>query len=478
MVRLNGRIALRSNSSDEDDSNRGIRIPRRVTFFGLLGTTMAALKLKEQWDDYRKVPTEPTANNNPLAPPAYRDDECDSESTIGLDTSINMPTRTRRKKSCCVCCGMNCGLFCKALGIVILIFTIWNTIKFAKWMMTPSPTGLESMPEFGTSLGCLDASHFYQDNKDGKFYSIAVGSEVEHDVVVAGGAVGTIVLKPSTSLADQRIKVQVNVRTSDSRLLNSVEVHTPESNPLPASKVPSTSYFQLVTPTETEGGHDCMRYDLTVFVPTNVHTLRLNAQSVAQVKFEFDESPQTLRELQLRLTDRAAANLIFPSEGLVADNVDITMHGGYLVGTLPLANSTSVNTYSSDAITKLSLITTRYSHSGTNEDVSTAHLNTVTGLGRSDFTYINDAARPVRSEHTTSERATDSELRLTYSKARFNGKIDFKARSSTMINVQSDRFGAGSDRDEWNREREHWVGDKDGGDFLKVSSRGWVGLYF
>ena len=51
MVRLNGRIALRTNSSDEESSN-GDRdlFPKRVGFFQMLGLTMLALKLKERWD--------------------------------------------------------------------------------------------------------------------------------------------------------------------------------------------------------------------------------------------------------------------------------------------------------------------------------------------------------------------------------------------------------------------------------------------
>ncbi|KAL5506912.1 hypothetical protein ACEPAH_6368 [Sanghuangporus vaninii] len=479
MVRLNGRIALRTNSSDNESGNGGHDIfPKRVGFFHLLGVTVLALKLKEHWDGYRKVPTEPTATNDSLAPPAYRDDDCDTESAIGLDTSISMPMRIRRKKSCCVCCGLNCGLFCKALGIVILIFTIWNGFKLVRWLLTPSPTGLENMPEFSTSLGCFDATHFYQDNKEGTYYTIAVGSGVDHDLVIDGGAVGTIVFAPSINIDDHSIKVLASVRTSDSRLLNSVEVHTPESSPLPPSQEPSTSYFNLLTPTQAEGVDTCMRYDLTIYIPPTLRSLHLSARSVAQVKVEFDDAPRELHELRLDLASDAVVNLVLPSATLTANNINIDMRGGYLVGTLPIANATVINTSKGDAITKLDMFTTGYELPEMDKDKQSgkdvAHLYSISGAGRTDFTYENRAMRPIQSEHIVKTyKPSATELRLTYKDAAFNGKIDLRAPSSSMRNVQSDHSVS-----QPGGQREYWAGDKEGGDYLKISSPGWVGLYF
>ncbi len=57
----------------------------------------------------KQVPGEHNANN-PLAPPAYQDDDDDAESAIGLttgvDTEIPMPRKTKRRKGCCICCGI------------------------------------------------------------------------------------------------------------------------------------------------------------------------------------------------------------------------------------------------------------------------------------------------------------------------------------------------------------------------------------
>ena len=334
------------------------------------------------------------------------------------------------------------------------------------------------MPEFSTSLGCLDAAHFYQDSKEGVYYTIAIGSDVDHDLVIDGGAVGTIVLAPSIDADDHSVKVRTTVRTSDSRLLNSVEVHTPESSPLPPSQAPSASYFKLLTPTYAEGVDTCMRYDLTVYIPPTLRSLRLSAGSVAQVKVEFDDSPRELHELFLDLGSNAAVNLILPSATLIADNAKINMRGGYLVGALPVANSTVINTSRGDAITKLDVFTTGYELPETDQDDQSgkdfAHLYSVSGAGRTDFTYENRAMRPIKSEHIVKTyKPSSTELRLTYKDAAFNGKIDLNAPSYSLRNVESDRFGSRPDG-----EREFWVGDKEGGDHLKIATPGWVGLYF
>ena len=51
MVRLNGGIALRRNTPD-DAENEGGSFFQKATFFGgMIGAVMAALKMKEKWDD-------------------------------------------------------------------------------------------------------------------------------------------------------------------------------------------------------------------------------------------------------------------------------------------------------------------------------------------------------------------------------------------------------------------------------------------
>ena len=61
----------------------------------------------------------------------------------------------------------------------------------------------------------------------------------------------------------------------------------------------------------------------------------------------------------------------------------------------------------------------------------------------------------------------EGDLRLEYGGAMFNGRVDIEASSFSMRGV---RGGMG--------DAERWVGDKDGGDYLKVKTKGWLGLYF
>ncbi|KAH8119636.1 hypothetical protein DFH11DRAFT_1566159 [Phellopilus nigrolimitatus] len=469
MVRLNSGLSSRNDSSGDGNEGRGLSalLTPKVTFWGMVGATMAALKIKERWDgQYRTVPSKPDAN--PLAPPSYRDDDCDTESAIGLDTSLSMPKRTKRKRNFCICCGINCSLFCKALGVVLLIFTIWNGIKLAKWALTPSPTGIEGMPEFSNSLGCLDATHFFQDSTEGTFYTVAVGEDADHSIVVEGGAVGTLVLAPSTAVDEEVVKIRASVRTNEASLLDNIVVHTPDSGTQAPIGTAGTSYFALSSPADAKSAGACLRYDLTVYVPPNLRTLRITARAVAQVKYDFGGSPRELHTLHIALAAPSPLNLLLPTGGLAADNTEIVVHGGYVVGTLPVANSTAVDTRApGDAVARLALATTAYRIPDAG---AVAHVRTVTGAGRADFTVENAAGRRVWGEHV-SRGLAGSELRLTYKDARFNGKVELDARSYSMRNVQSD-VKAGE------RNGERWVGDKEGGDFLRVTSTGWVGLYF
>lgn len=47
MVRLNGGIALPTNSSENEGRRNG---GLKISFFGMVGIVMAALSLKERWD--------------------------------------------------------------------------------------------------------------------------------------------------------------------------------------------------------------------------------------------------------------------------------------------------------------------------------------------------------------------------------------------------------------------------------------------
>lgn len=53
MPRPNGAIALGRNSDENNNAGGGLGalFSKKIGFFGMVGATMAALKLKEHWDE-------------------------------------------------------------------------------------------------------------------------------------------------------------------------------------------------------------------------------------------------------------------------------------------------------------------------------------------------------------------------------------------------------------------------------------------
>lgn len=332
------------------------------------------------------------------------------------------------------------------------------------------------MPEYSKSLGCLDAKHLYQDSDKGTFYTITPSENgVDHELYVDGGAVGTIIIAPSSTAQDTTIKVLARVSSSDASLLSKLQIATPGSSIPKPFRIRSDSYFALTSPDKSElVAGTCMRYDLTIYIPPTLRGLTISALTVAQVKFsdDFIVDPRELGSLKVILSDVDERNMFLPTDRLAADNTNIDLSGGYIVGDIALANNTEVKTSFSSAVTKLTVKTTAYNihapGSEQSERGATAYLNTITGTGRSDFICENTVSRPIRSDHGTRGWG---DLYLTYKKANFNGKIDLNAKSFTAMGMQSDgRVG--------DPKQQRWAGDKEGGDFMKIQSMGWVGVYF
>lgn len=461
MVRLNGGIALNTNSGGNGSNRRKSGfLSKNLSFWGLVGAAMLLLKLKEERDQYQPVPSEPGSQANPLAPPPYRDDDCDRESAIVLDTTIDRPKRKRSLfKGCCVCCGFNCGRFCLALGIVILGYLAWSLVKLTWWAVTPAPSGLENMPEFSTSLGCLDASHFFTDSKaqatldhNAILYTTAVDSDGSFELRINGGAVGTITLSPSqnTEYDNTTIALHTTIRSNEEGLLSKVQVdHSKNGN----------SAINVVTPLGADNEDACMRYDLNLQLPQSLSYLRVVSQSVAQIKFsdEFTTEFNGLETVKIMLSSRSSSNMVLPISDFIAENMEVSLKGGYLSGALSIVGSTYVSTQSGDAISNVKFVTVE-------SDSREAKLSTKTGTGQSTFTYENPELKRVQSEHIVSGQG---DLRIDYKQARFNGTVDVKARSYSMSGVRSD-MDSGL----------RYVGDKNGKDSLKVVTDGWVNISF
>ena len=333
------------------------------------------------------------------------------------------------------------------------------------------------MPAFSTSLGCLDASHFYHaDTPEGAFYTLPVPSVSGGvDIKIQGSAPGTLTLSPSTSVNEEHVMVRVNVRSSDAAYFNVVSIDS-----VIHKDGQGTSRLALGTPGVVDKG-SCVRYDLTVYVPPTLRNLTINALSPIHLHTAFDDAPRVLHALSVYMRNTGAGeyvNILKGEKGLQVDEMNVMSQGGYIVGAMSVGNTTSIDTSYSSTVSKLELVTSGYdladspspSHHG-----ALAHIKTYTGTGLSTFTLTNEHDRPISATHLSTSRASgQGDLRLEYAGARFSGVVDVKAKSYSMRGVQSEPMKPGMPMGSENR----WVGNKDGGDYVQVKTEGWAGLYF
>lgn len=304
------------------------------------------------------------------------------------------------------------------------------------------------MPEYGTSLGCTSAPFVYP--KD-TFFS-QVTDETNFNMDIVGGAVGTVFLTRGDSSG---VVVKMLLTTDEEPLLEKSAVLMQEES--------TNVLFSLSTPLSSISEDACMRFDLIVQIPKELNTFSLKSQSIVHVKYD-ERAPLSLKNLTIDLTSKMKDNLILPDTEIGADEVSLTMRGGYLVGSLSFRTEARVWTKYGDTITNLHV----------NPLPISKHLNypsrliTSGGSGRTDIVYSNSEGRVISSSHSSAQ----GDLYLTYRDTEYNGPITVQAKSTTSTNVQREMRGAPGSKPEM------WVGDKEGDDRLDVKSSGWVGLYF
>ena len=441
-------------------------------FFATVAGTMsmALLNLKERWENYRHAQVNRDEGRIALTSllPSDRDgDDGPLETTVSedvhisfLDTSLpTRATRLRRTTDSCVCLGygMNFSLFWRALGIVVGILALWNAVKLTIWVaVTPPPDGLEDMPAYSTSLGCLGVPHIY----NGSMVSFETGMSGEHPstLVITGGAVGTVTIHRASS-EPRTIRYKMTLRTDDESLLEQVQIHEMDRE--------DSSRLLLATPEAAIESTACSRYDIDVYIPSTSARYHLAGHTPTHVRFDIDGDQMFMDHLYISLYDVTGQSQILPHANVHAAELKLEMSSGWLVGDVSVSNITMINTYRGDARTNLEVKPTLYRSNG--PEIPPAKLVTATGRGRTDITYTSDPAfkhRTIHSDHSSST----GDAYLTYKESGFNGpvKLDTKSLSATGIQKLADG------EEHWT----HFVGDKDGGDTMSISSKGWTGLYF
>ncbi|KIK67079.1 hypothetical protein GYMLUDRAFT_69274 [Collybiopsis luxurians FD-317 M1] len=437
------------------------------TFSGMVGATMAALKFKDHFDGYNRVAVDEEGKHSPTSA-GYRDREhgiqaLEEEEGL-LNPDIQKPIR-KKSSSFCVCCGLNCGLFWKAVGIVAAIFLVISAARLIFWALSPSPTGIEGMPAFSESLGCLDATYLY--NGGDMSISIPVGPRDDHAVDVYGATVGTFTVTEAPADITE-VQYKVTIKSNDPSLLDSISLQYPSARS--DGVLDGVSRLLIRTPHLDKNSDFCIRHDVIMYVPKNLKKLHIVSHSTSQVKFdphahlELDNIFVTLFSLDRR-------NMVLPSENILATKLALEMTRGWIVGHLSIVSTMSLTSQRGDGVINVHLHPTAPVDPLNPDPVS---LRTTTGAGRTDVYYISDKAfphRPIKSAHISAKNA---DVHLTYKEAEFEGNVKLDSGSYSVTGAHSYSVEDGKTNGKWT----HWAGDKNGKDEILVNSRGWTGLHF
>lgn len=327
----------------------------------------------------------------------------------------------------------------------------------------PTPTGLEELPKFGTSLGCSDSSAPYIYEGATQIYSnpVAVEDSSHYTLALSGAAMGTLTV---TEAEDDNITLELTLRTDVSTRLNGalLDVRSPGTMGL-------WTKATLVTPTDLRGA--CMRFDATLRVPLALRRLTLIADAVTQIQFD-PHAMIGLNALTVELSSIDTRSLLQLSATVQAQNTLLRATRGWIIGDVAIVNSTSITT-SGDAVTNVHVHPSPLSN---DRALETAYLTTVHGTGRTDYFYESDPAyahRRIVSSHS-SRRGGD--LYLTYKNADYSGPVEYTAKSSSAYGLQG---MAGARRPGQVDGPLPWVGSPDGEDMLIAQNpKGWIGIYF
>jgi len=417
---------------------------------GMVGATMSALK-KGHSTGYNKVSTEEGRVTLPVhTPSGYQDKDLEEEEGL-LNTRTMKRTIKRR--------WLNCGLFCKAIAIVVAIFFIISAGKLIMWAIGPAITGLEGMPVFSESLGCMeDASYLY--NGGETTLSIPIGQRKDHSIDIGGSAVGTITVTEAAADIDE-VQYKFTIRSNDMSMVDQIDLTYPGLKPGPDS----TSRLVIGTPRFPRDSSSCVRYDVVMYIPRALKKLHVASHAPAHVKFD-PEAHLDLEETYVTLYAMSQMNILESSQNLRSTSLSLEVYRGWLVGQASIVNRTSIATQRGDGVMNVHVHPTAPADP---ENPSQVTLQTSSGAGRTDLFFENDkvfAHRPIKSLHTSAMRA---DVYLHYKAAEFDGNIILGSSSFTATGAKS--YSAGGS---WT----HWVGDTDGKDEIIVKSKGWTGLYF
>ena len=333
----------------------------------------------------------------------------------------------------------------------------------------PAPTGLETMPVFSTSLGCLNAPHIY--NSSTTAFSAVMGPQkFDHSFDIRGSARGTFIVTQGTSESEE-IKYEMTLRSNDPALLQDVSIRYPDTDENGAIL---NSRLLITTPRVASSSSSCMRYEIKMHVPPSLRQLYIASHTPMHLQFDPDTNIELDGLSVIMFAMDTSLSMILPQQSIRASRLALEVYRGWIVGDVAVVNETTITTQRGDGVANVKAHPTAPVNPAVPEPAS---FRTTTGAGRTDVFYITPKAfkRPIKNIHMSSRNA---DMYLTYREAEFSGRIQLDSRSFTATGVQplpkteepdSDRDG----QSKWT----HWAGDKYGVDTMYIQSRGWTGLY-
>jgi len=421
----------------------------------MVGATMGALK-KEHISGYDQVSTEEGKFELPLYTPSpeYQDRETaleEEESLLNREAII-------RKKSWKSWFNLR-----KVVAIAVAVVFVFLAGKLILWAIGSTPNGLEGLPVFSESLGCMEGSSYLYNGGETTL-SIPIGERYDHSIDISGSAVGTITVTEAPVGVDE-VQYKFTIKSNDMSLLDDIQLHYPALDPGPDS----TSRLLIITPRLHEDDKpSCMRFDLIMYVPKSLKKLHVSSHAPAHVKLD-PEAHLDMEDTFVTLFSLNPSNMIVSTENFRSTNLFLEVYRGWIVGHASIVNKTSIATQRGDGVMNVHLHPTAPTDP---ENPSQFVLQTTSGAGRTDLFIENDKAfvhRPMKALHTS---AMNADLYLSYQKAQFDGNIKLASSAFTATGTQT--YSSGGSESGWT----HWVGDMDGKDELVVKSRGWTGLYF
>ena len=319
------------------------------------------------------------------------------------------------------------------------------------------------MPEFSTSLGCLNPPHIYKGGK--QVISVPVGqhkNKGDHSLDFRGSAVGTVTLAQGP--ADlKEIKYELTLGSELASTLDKVILDYP--TPEEVADNTKSSRFQLVLPSRTPENADfCTRFDVTIFLPASVQTLHVQSHATTQIAFAAG-AQLDLDALFVTTYGLNTRNMLLPSAGVRARKTKLQMTRGWLVGDVTVLERAELVTQSGDAATHVRVHPDPAPALG----LAPVTLLTTTGAGRTDVEFVHAHGAPHRPIDATHHSSLNGELYLTYADAAFNGTVEIAAKSFSATNLHN---ALGQE------EGLPWYGSREGADRMRVKTQGWAGLYF